>query len=1180
MKEWMDWPWPQMLLACTVVHGVMAALLLLFNKFPASQFLARLLIFLLIFLVSRLATSYLFLDQLALASVAISLFLYTRSFFTQKTRYNNKHLLTLMIPAFFSLLSGLEINFEYTRVLQDVSLIIIVVIYLIATLRTAQSEGNQRGIYWFQNPGSRLVWFRNFLIFSVILIATWLTTIKSVSVWEISLGVLTFCYFIYFQIFRESTFLSPIPLGNKYQKSTLTPGQKAAILERLDDLLMKDKFYLQSTISLSQLADQLHTNTHHLSQVINETKNTSFQELISLYRVREAKLLLKSPDQQQTKIENIAAMVGYNSKSAFNTAFKKYTGLTPSEFKEAKGVRSYREERLPGQKRPFYRYLDVSSYHVLPNLKTNMVSNFLKIFYRRMVRNKVFSAINLFGLTVGFSCSILIYLFIADQLSYDKELKDSERIYRIAWLNENPQTRTPHPMAQGMARDLPEVEAATSLSPWNGVGQINETVKVENVEQEILFQEPDFFFVDSTFLDVFSLEVLAGDKDALRKPWSLVITDKMAKKYFGDEDPIGRELNVNDMPVEIAAVIEGMPEKSHFHIQGLVSYVTIKSINPNNPWFTWDDFGHFNYIKIKPGVDHQLLESKIPNWVLPYLNWPQSWKEALMEGNPRFDLQPIQDIHLTSHLRWELENNSNILYVYILTGTLIFLLLIVCINYINLTTAKSLERAREVGIKKTLGAFSENLTFQFYLESLLFCLMAWVLSLCLAVLCLDTFNYLSGQAFELSDIFNTSFLLKSVGLCLILALLAGFYPAFMLSSFHPIQVLKGKFYSSFQGRQVRNGLVVFQFCISSILIISSLIIVKQINFMKTTSLGFDHEAVISIRIHPSVEIGGIDLRQVETLKEQFGSIPGVSTTGTLSNLPGGQFNQNPIYLEESPENRVDASELYVDYSTAESLGLKMAMGRYFDPSYAADSAGTSFLINESAMSALRLENPIGKNLAWDSDPVAQKGIIVGVIKDFHYKSLHESIQPLIIQLNPGYASHLLVKMDGRNFQQTLESIQKTYEQIESELPFSYRFLDEQLANLYLAEERTLSVFSIFAGLALFLACLGLLGLALALLNQKAKEVSIRKIMGATPNHILGMVFSQFARLLGLALLLGLPLGYFLMQRWIGEFSYQVALGMTPFLLASGLLLLVALGSVSLVVLKISRANPADNLRYE
>jgi len=1180
MKEWMNWPWTEMLLACTVVHGIIAAVLLLFNKFPASQFLARLLLSMLIFLTSSFAPSGLFMDQFALTLVAISLFLYTRSFFTQKTRNNNKHLLPLVLPALFTSASVTGVDFEYGFIIREGTLIAIVVIYLLSALRTAQREATQRGIYWFQNPGSRLLWFRNFLLFSVLLITYWLLAGNTLGVWETSLGILIFSYFTYFQVFKESNFLSPIPLGNKYQKSTLTPGQKAAILERLDDLLQKDKFYLQSTISLSQLSDQLHTTTHHLSQVINETKNTSFQELISQYRVREAKHLLKAPEQQQTKIENIAAMVGYNSKSAFNTAFKKYTGLTPSEFKDTKGVRSYREERLPGQKKPFFQYLGLSSYHVLPNLKTNMVSNFLKIFYRRMVRNKVFSAINLFGLTVGFSCSILIYLFITDQLSYDKELEDSERIYRIAWMSDNPQTRTPHPMAQAMARDLPEVEAATSLSPWNGVGQSNETVKVENVEAEILFQEPNFFFVDSTFLDVFQLEVVAGDKDALRKPWNLVITDKMAKKYFGNEDPIGRELNVNDMPVEIAAVIKGMPDKSHFHIQGLVSYVTIKNINPSNPWFTWEDFGHFNYIKTKSGVDPAKLEAKIPEWVLSYLNWPQSYRDSLLEGDYQFALQPIEEIHLTSHLRWELENNGNILYVYILTGTLIFLLLIVCINYINLTTAKSLERAREVGIKKTLGAYSGNLTLQFYLESLIFCLLAWILALLLAVLCLDTFNYLSGQSFELSDIFNSSFLLKSMGLCLALALLAGFYPAFTLSSFIPMEVLKGKFSSSFQGRQVRNGLVVFQFCISSILIISSLIIVKQINFMKTTSLGFDHEAVISIRVHPSVEIGGIDLRQVETFKEQFGNIPGVLNTGSISNLPGGQFNQNAIFLEDSPENRVDASELYVDYGTAPSLGLSMAMGRYFDPTYAADSAGTTFIINERAMSALRLEDPIGKSLTWDSDPVAQKGTIVGVVKDFHYQSLHEAIQPLIIQLNPEYANHLLVKMEGKNFQQTLNDIQISYQNIESELPFSYRFLDEQLANLYLSEERTLNVFSIFAGLALFLACLGLLGLALALLNQKAKEVSIRKIMGATPNHILAMVFSQFARLLGLALLLGLPIGYFLMQRWIGEFSYQVTLGVTPFLLASALLLLVALGSVSLVVLKISRSNPADNLRYE
>jgi ABC-type antimicrobial peptide transport system permease subunit/AraC-like DNA-binding protein len=1176
MKELIDWPWKEMLLAITSLPGVITIILLLTNKYPSSrslgQFMGGQLLLILVLIFQQTYN----LTWLVLITISVSFLLYSQKFFNQNTRINRLHLLPIVLVAITSFLPDIH-NYQLAiRILST----LLVFGYLAFSIINVSREGEMRGISWFQNPGSRLIWFRNYFGFNLLLILYFVIAIEALSIVQVTLGILLSFCFVYIQIIKESDFLSPIPLGNKYQKSTLTPDQKFAILNKLDHLLKKEKFYLQDNASLSNLAADLNTTTHHLSQVINETKGITFQKLISQYRMREAKLLLKDPDQDQTTIENIAALVGYNSKSSFNTAFKKYTGLTPTGYRESKDVRPYREEHFPEREKHFFNNILVSSYHVLsPNNFYNMVTNFLKIFYRTLQRNIVFSAINLFGLTIGFSCSILIYLFIADQLSYDKDIPNSDHIYRIAWINENPQTRTPHPMAQAMVQSFAEVEAATSLSPWYGAGLNKQDHLVKYIEKNLIFEEPDFYFADSTFFDVFKLEVIAGDKDALKKPWSLVITDIMAAKYFGDDDPIGKELIVDANPITVSTVVKGMPKNSHFHFQAIISYVSLKTLNPNNPWFTWEDFGHFNYIKVNQEIDKRDLEAKIIDWVIPFLDWNKENIDALKSGAIRFELQPIQDIHLNSHIRWELENNGNILYIYILSGTLVFILLIVAINYVNLTTAKSLERAKEIGIRKTLGAISGMLTIQFYLESLLFCLFAFLLALGLSTTLLNSFNYLTDSTFIIGDIFNISFMAKASIVCFGIAIASGFYPALVLTSFIPTDVLKGKFTTSFKGNRLRSALVVLQFSVSSILIAGSLIILKQIDFMKTKELGFDQEAVISIKIHQSVEYGGIDIDRLKALQIQFNAIPGVKATSAISNLPGEQFNQNPIYLESDPSERVDASELFVDIKMEEVLNLQIIQGRKFDLAHTDDMKGTNFILNESAVKQLNLTDPIGKSIIWETWE-KQEGTIIGVVKDFHFKSLHEQIDPLIIKMDVEGINNLIVKLDGQNFKKTLSAMESAYLKIEDELPFEYHFLDQQLAELYGAEERTLNIFSVFAAIALFLSCLGLLGTAMAIMNQKIKEVGIRKIMGASSLQMMGMVMVQFTKLIGVGLLFGLPISYLLSQKWLEEFSYQVTLGVLPFFIAALILLVVAIASVGMVVMKISYTNPADTLRYE
>ncbi|WP_421765049.1 ABC transporter permease [Ekhidna sp.] len=1138
-------------------------------KFPAARHLGKLLLGYTFLIIPAYAKSFPVNQWQIAILIIISLYLYAAGFFSQKNRLSYAHLIPVAI----------SISLVFTPAIIDrVVATCLILAYGILLVRLHAKESAQRGFHWFVNPGARLTWFRNFIIINTIGLLLLLFGFFNLSF--VSSYVTLILFIVIYQVVKESEFLTPIPIGNKYQKSTLNPEIKAAVLNKIESV-MEAEFYLQDDASLTNLARELGVTPHHLSQVLNESLKISFQDLLSRYRIRKACRMLRQEKYERVKIENIATMVGYNSKSAFNTAFKKRTGLTPSDYRETRDVRSYGEERLSERKEPQSVVSYFSLNHVF-NLKLTkgMIQNFFKSFGRNIKRNGLFSFLNLLGLTVGFTCSMLIYLFIVDEQSFDQEIPNHDRIFRIAWMSDNPQTRTPHPMAQAMVQDIPEVEAAVSLSPWYGSGLSRQSIRVKNVKRNIFFEEPDFFFADSTFWQVFDLDFVEGDEAALEKPFALVITEPMARKYFGDSSAIGRELELNDMPLAVSAVVKPMPKNTHFHFNAIIPYVTLKQINPDDTWMEWSDFGHFNYIKLKEGVDSEMLESKIPGWILSYLDWSEPWQDRLKSGEVGFELQPIADIHLTSNLRWELENNGNILYVYILTATLFFLILIASINYVNLTTAKSIERAKEIGIKKTLGAVSRHLSVQFYLESVIFCLIAMAFSVGLSILFLESFNALTGKEFSVEAILNTKFLLSIIIGCIAIGLMAGFYPAMVLSSFRPTEVLKGKLSTNSRGVRLRGALVILQFTISAILIAGSLMIFRQIEFMKNKELGFDQNAVISIDIPASIEIGGIDLQKVYQARREIENIPGVINTSMISNLPGGQFNQHSAFVKGDQENSLNFSEVTVDFEVEEVLGLEIVEGRAFDPSYATDTAELSFLINEIAVQQLNLENPVGTTLVWMGDDTTYDGRIIGVVKDFHYKSLHQDIQPLLITADPYDVEHLLVKVDGNQFSSIIHQIQEIYAPVNKDLPFEYQFLDERLGALYDQEVKTLSIFSVFAGIALILASLGLLGMAIAILNQRIKEVGIRKILGASSSQVMLMVLGQFVRLVFVALIVGLPLAYIFMQRWLNEFSYQAPFGIMPFIWATIILMVVAVISVISAVAKITFSNPVEALRYE
>ncbi|MEM8893832.1 MAG: ABC transporter permease [Bacteroidota bacterium] len=1050
------------------------------------------------------------------------------------------------------------------------------------TISVYSSLNHRKGITLVGNAGAKVWWMFSCLLLNVVLVAAlvlnhWTDLSLFIQLCCGTISLLALWLLLFEKPFES--FFKP----HKYEKSSVDPSDKYRIGLSIDEVFRNKAFYLSYDASLAKLAKEVHSSIHQVSQVINESKGMSFNELIAYHRIREARKMFRQSSFNHLTIEGVASEVGYASKAAFNKAFKKYTGVSPSVFRDQKV--------LPDKvvRTPDWEITSTTGVNYTFELLTKaqiMSSNFIKVFFRKLSRDKVLSMFNIAGLTLGTTCTIFIYLFLQDEYSYDTFIPNHDNIYRVIWKSNNPQTRTPHPMAQAMVQDFPEVIRAVSFSPWYGPGLSLDFTRIKDVASNEVYEEPGVFFADSTFLEVFQLEVVEGDPRALYSP-NLVISDQLAHKYFGDSSAIGQRLELNGIPMNVAAVISAMPENSHFHFNALISYVALKEVNPNDKWMEWEDFGHFNYIRVQPEADVASLESKLLAWAGGYLNWEQEQIDYLTAGNEKFGLQPIGSIHLNSDLRWELENNGNIAYMHILIVTLVFIILISTVNYVNLTTAKAVERAKEIGIRKTLGVTSRGIYLRLYSETIMFYLLALALSFLLALALIDDFNDLAGKSFISGHLFDVSFIVKALGLSILVGSFAAFYPAMSLSSFDPSQVLKGKLTTSTKGIRLRTALVVVQFGVSAILIAGSLMIFKQVEFMKDKDLGFNKDAIIDLNVPIDVSKGGVDVVRLRSTQRRIEALSGVKATALASSLPGGQFNQHGFFLSENPDNRVDASSAMIDFGFNELMDIEIVEGRDFNQSIKTDSV-QSVVINATMADRLREglggegaeRSIIGSKIRVDNgDPIEYQ--VIGVMKDFHFQSLHTTIQPLIFHVQPMGAAHLLVKLDGDSFQSVISQLETIHqEMLDSELPFEYQFLDRSLATLYDQEVKTLSVFSIFSTVALVLACLGLLGMALTVINQRIKEVGIRKILGASSGQIVQMVGIQFLKPIILALFIGLPVAYLLIQDWVQDFSYRESFGMTPYIIAAVVLLVAAAASVTSAVIKVSLSNPAIILKNE
>ena len=807
-----------------------------------------------------------------------------------------------------------------------------------------------------------------------------------------------------------------------------------------------------------------------------------------------------------------------------------------------------------------------------------MIRNYLKTAFRSLIKNKVFTFINLSGLALGMSSVVLIFLFIRDELSYDKFHESRDDIYRIAWKSGDPQTRTPHPMPLAMVRDFPEVETGTTLSPLWAPGLTKMTFAVSNPETGVRYDEKEILSVDSTFLDVFSFNLLKGNKKtALKIPNVLLVTESTAERYFGKVDPIGKflTLNTNDSEVqlEITGVLQDVPANSHFHFDFLISYVTLKP-SESGDYYTWADFGHFNYIKLIPGADAKALEDKMMDWASGYLNWDRRSLERMANSDVKFILQPLTDIHLRSDLRWELETNGNIYYVYIMSAAAIFILLIASVNFMNLTSAKSSERTKEIGVRKALGAFRSQLAGQFIGESIMISLMAILIAGLLLEITLPWFNELTGKSLSINYLQDFKLLGIMTGIAVFVGLISGIYPALYLAASKPHLILKGEFSTGNKGGFVRNMLVVLQFTVSTVLISGSVVILKQLNYIQNKGLGFDKEQLLVIPIRTD------EMRnQSETLKTEMLKIPGVSSVSAVSNVPGKQFNQNPIYLTTDDQNRVSASEFRGDYEIFEILGLNILDGRNFDRSYSTDSA-TAFILNQSAIKALGGESLVGKELVWDADGIFFRGTIIGIVENFHFQSLHQPIRPIIFQILPPTYNNLLLKVKTDDFENLISQVENVWKNFDNSFGFEFTFLDQTIDEQYRAEQRMGKVFSGFSFLAIIIAAMGLFALASLMFANKAKEVGIRKVLGAQPANLVIMLLKNFTFLVMLGIIIAIPIAWVIMSNWLQNFNFRIDLDPAIFILSAIGVIIIAWITLGYLTIRTATANPIDSIRDE
>ncbi|MGE5107755.1 MAG: ABC transporter permease [Sphingobacteriales bacterium] len=817
-----------------------------------------------------------------------------------------------------------------------------------------------------------------------------------------------------------------------------------------------------------------------------------------------------------------------------------------------------------------------------------MIKNYFKVAVRNLLKRKVYSLINILGLATGMAICLLIVLFIKSELSFDKSHKNGNNIYRLVVDRKYPGRSTsysniPQSYAYAVKQEFPEVKEAVRIYDFLDDG--NFQLKYEDKT----FEEKKVLIVDSNFFRVFSAIFINGNgENALNKPNAVVMTETTAKKYFGSVDNAVEKIlqpeGNNNKPLEVTAVCKDWPENSHFTFDMLLTTAG----NPNFNVINYVNFTAHTYLLLNENASPKALETKFPHVIEKYASgdiekqFAMSFQQFQAAGNGyHYYLQPLTKIHLISHLEKELKPNGSLTAVYIFSIVAVFILLIACINFINLSTARSSERAKEVGIRKTFGSEKKSLIIQFLTESTLVSITGMLLAIGFAFLLLPLFNQLSGKDLELRSLFNISTILILFAFTLLTGLVAGLYPAFILSSFRPIQVLRGKFKTSTHGLALRNGLVVFQFAISVILIICTVVVNTQMKYMTSEKLGFNKEHTIIIE---RTDLLGDNTR---AFKNEVRKISGVENLSGASALPGQENFFGVSWQEKGSKEPMTGRGMITDDQYQSTLGLQLKEGRFFSKDFPTDSLAV--VLNEKAVTEMGLKTPVGASVTTPEEfyngpnGIQYTYTVIGVVKDFHYQSLHQPITPLVFTNASKFKDVMFltaVRVKGENFKSTVEAIEKKWNEFVKDRPFHYEFLDKTIAAQYKAEATTQKIFTFFSSLAIFIACIGLLGLTAYSTQQRIHEIGVRKVLGASVENITGMLSKDFMKLVAISVVIAFPVAWYAMHQWLQDFTYRINIAWWMFVGAGAVALLVALITISFQAIKAAVANPIKSLRTE
>jgi len=808
-----------------------------------------------------------------------------------------------------------------------------------------------------------------------------------------------------------------------------------------------------------------------------------------------------------------------------------------------------------------------------------MLKNFFSNALRNMKKQRGYVIMNVSGLAIGLTSFLFITLYVIHELSYDRFHQNYENIYRLKVVGrmaggEIDQAVTAAPMAQAMINDYPEVLKATRVT------RMGEWLIKYGDNR---FNEDGVLFADSSFFSVFDFRLLKGDPEtALARPKSVILTEEYAKKYFGDQDPMDKQMSfeADTVVYTVTGVVQDVPDNSHIKFDMLASMSSYPG-QANNQF--WINHSFYTYIVVKDGTDKDILEEKFQGMVTKYVG-PQitqalgiSIEDFLNAGNSfRYVLEPLKDLHLRGAKQYNLEPLGSQSTVYIFAVIALLILIIAIINYINLATARSATRAREVGVRKVAGANKQGLVFQFLGESVLIVTVATLIAVILVYALTPSFNQLIGKEMSAGIIDNPAGILSLIVLILLVGISSGAYPAFVLASFNPIEVLKGTLNPGSMSKNMRGVLVVIQFTISIVIIIGAIIVYRQLNYITKKDLGFNKENLIVIRRSDSF------FRQREAFRDQLLQIPGVENVGFSRAVPGITFNNNAFLLDDDPEkNTYLINQTQVSFDFAQTLGVELAAGRFFSREYGEDS--TAILINEAAVKSLGLTDPVGKYILQPQGPQQfQRLKIIGVMKDFNIASMHTPIEPVCFTVlgNFGGDQYATVRLSGNDVPETLKTIEQKWQTFTANQPFQYDFFTDSWNNLYSSEMKTEKIFILFAVLAIFIACLGLLGLITYITNKRTREIGIRKTYGASVQVILRLLSREVVYLILISSLFAYPVAYFGSKYWLEGFASKV--NVSPLIYIIATLGALAIGWLSILyqTLKAASYNPADALRIE